>query len=419
MEYKNLPQTDIDVLRSLGEKKAEIAALDIQKKKAQLWTNLNDKKGTRPLLWMDEVPWHEVNYNDELTNQCQNDWARNLETKLLREIYQWKHMPCDMVIANYISCPMVIEDPQFGIIENVETVGTDPESNVVSRHFNVQITNPEDIEKITMPEVIHHSDQTEENYNCMKKIFDGIIPVRKEGISWLWYTPWDMLIRWWGVEQAMMDMVLRPEMVHAAVERMVDNYIHRIDQYERLGLLTLDNTNHRVGSGGYAYTSELASGEPDWPQAKTKQLWGCSNAQIFSEISPEMHWEFAVKHDLRWLEKWGMNYYGCCEPLDKKIDVLRNIPNLRKISMSPWIDVDNAAKQMGTDYVFSYKFNPAFMAESQWDSTRVEKELSDILERTKGCHVEVILKDISTVRYEPKRLWDYAAIAARLSEKYT
>ena len=45
-------------------------------------------------------------------------------------------------------------------------------------------------------------------------------------------------------------------------------------------------------------------------------MWGCSNAQIFSEVSPKMHWEFALEHDLRWLRRWGLNYYGCCEPLD-------------------------------------------------------------------------------------------------------
>jgi hypothetical protein len=418
MQFNKLSQNDIDTLRRLGEKKARIASLDIHKEKASLWKNLNDKNPARPLILLDEVPWHEMNVNNELTCLCENDWTKAIETKLRREIYQWEHMRGDMVVAGYIGCPKVIEDANFGIDEDVDTVGTDPESTVVSRHFNPQIVSPEDIEKITMPEIIHHSEKTDENFECMCRIFEDIIPVRKEGISWLWYTPWDHLIRWWGVEQAMMDMVLRPEMVHAAVERMVDNYICRIEQYEKLGLLTLDNTNHRVGSGGYAYTSELPAGAPDWPAATTDQLWGCSNAQIFSEISPDMHWEFAVKHDIRWLEKWGMNYYGCCEPLDKKLHVLRKIPNLRKISMSPWINIENAAKEMGTDFVFSYKFNPALMAETSWDPDHIEKELDMILEKTRGCYVEVILKDISTVRYEPRRLWDFAEIAGRLAEKH-
>ena len=418
MRYEKLSKNDIETLRRLGGRKAEIAALSVHKEKAALWTKLNDKKRTRPLLWINEIPWHEMNFNNELTCVCENEQAKEIETRLRMEIYQWEHMPCDMVVRSFVECPLVINDPVFGIDEDVDTVGTDPASTVVSRHFHPQIINPEDIGKIKLPTIKHDSAATEENFNCMQRIFEGIISVRKMGLNTMWFTPWDYLIRWWGVEQAMMDMVLRPDMVHAAVERMVDNYIHRINQYEKLGLLTLDNTNHRIGSGGYAYTSELPAESPDGTPAATKQLWGCSNAQIFSEISPEMHWEFAVKHDLRWLEKWGMNYYGCCEPLDKKMNVLRKIPKLRKISMSPWINIDNAVKEVGTDYVFSYKFNPAFMAETEWDTKRVEKELEMVLEKTKGCFVELILKDISTVRYQPQRLWDYSKIAARLVEKY-
>ena len=415
MKYEQLNQSDIDTLRRLGEHKAKIAALPIHKEKAKLWTMLNDKKKIRPLFWIDEVPWHEVG----LKNICQDPWAKEIENLLRREIYQWENMPCDMIVNDIINCPMVIDDPLFGIDEDVDIVKTDLESDVVSRHFNPQIVTPEDIEKIKLPEITHNEAATEENFECMKRIFQGGLSVRKAGVSMLWFTPWDNLIRWWGVEQAMLDMVLRPDMVHNAVERMVDNYIYRIDQYEKLGLLTLNNTNHRIGSGGYGYTSDLPSGEPDWLPTTTDKLWGCSNAQIFSEISPEMHWEFAVKHDLRWLKKWGLTYYGCCEPLDKKMDVLRKIPNLRKVSMSPWINIDNAVKEVGTDYVFSYKFNPAFLAETDWDTARVEKELELILDKTKGCLVEVILKDISTTRYQPQRLADYAKITSRLAEKYT
>jgi hypothetical protein len=35
-----------------------------------------------------------------------------------------------------------------------------------------------------------------------------------------------------------------------------------------------------------------------------------------------------------------------------------------------------------------------------------------VIERVEGkCHVEFIMKDISTVRYEPQRLWEWARIA--------
>ncbi|MEM0171496.1 MAG: hypothetical protein QXN53_03790 [Thermoproteota archaeon] len=73
------------------------------------------------------------------------------------------------------------------------------------------------------------------------------------------------------------------------------------------------------------------------------RLWGVGATHVFSAVSPAMHEEFALKHEKRWYEKWGLNYYGCCEPLHHKVEVLRrNIPRLRRISMSPFIDFDKA-----------------------------------------------------------------------------
>ena len=141
-------------------------------------------------------------------------------------------------------------------------------------------------------------------------------------------------------------------------------------------------------------------------------MWGCSNAQIFSEVSPEMHWEFALKHDMRWLERFGLTYYGCCEQLDKKIDILRRIPNLRKISVSPWCDIDRTIDEIGADYIISHKPNPAILAESQWRPEKARADIRQVLEKARSkCHIELIMKDISTVRYEPQRLWEWAAIA--------
>ena len=95
------------------------------------------------------------------------------------------------------------------------------------------------------------------------------------------------------------------------------------------------------------FTRELPGAPFDPAHVRPHNMWGCSNAQIFSEVSPEMHWEFAVRHDLRWLTRWGLTYYGCCEPLDRKIDILRQIPNLRKISVSPWCNTPRVIAKIG------------------------------------------------------------------------
>jgi hypothetical protein len=417
-EEIKLSARDVDVLRRLAGELAEIAALPVHREKARLWQKLNDLESARPMVWINEIPWHEMDVDGELTLVTEHPWARDQERELRRTLYQWRHLPGDMLVSPWLACPLAIHSTDFGIIETVDIVRTDAASDVVSRRFKIQIRDFADLEKIRMPLVTHNQAATHFRHEAMCRVYDGILPVRKMGQTHIWYTPWDYLVRWWGVREAMIDLVDRPELVHAGVQRMVDAWMTELDQFEALNVLSLDCDNTRIGSGGYGYTKQLPGGEFDPAHVRSRNMWGCSNAQIFSEVSPHMHWEFALQHDLRWLSRWGLTYYGCCEPLDRKLDLLRRIPNLRKISVSPWCNTATAVAKIGRDYVMSRKPNPAILAEDKWHPARARQDLCEFLDAARGCHVELIMKDVSTVRYQPQRLWEWARIAAEVVEGY-
>ena len=414
-----LPQKDIDVLRRLADELAAIAALPVHRGTARLWTKLNDLQSERPMVWINEICWNEMDVDGELTLQTEHSWAQDQERGLRQTIYQWRHLPGDMIVNDYLACPLAIESSGFGISEDVDVIKTDNSNAVVSRHFHKQICEIEDLDKIKMPIVTHNVAETEARFHLMESVYEGIMPVKKVGQSHVWFTPWDFLIRWWGIEDAMTDMYDRPGLVHAAVDRMVDAWMVEMDQFEVQGLLALDNNNTRVGSGGYGYVSSLPGKNYQRDHVKPNNMWGCSNAQIFSEVSPEMHWEFAIQHDLRWLKRWGLNYYGCCEPLDGKAEILKRIPNLRKISISPWCRTERAISEFGDKYVLSRKPSPAILAEENWHPDRARADLVQFMESTGGtCHVELIMKDISTVRYKPQRLWEWVSIAMEVAEQF-
>jgi hypothetical protein len=414
----NLTDHEKTVLRKLGSEVARIAASPVHREKARLWTALNDMKSVRPMVWINEIPWHEMNVNDELTLQTTNPWARELEQKLRRTIYQWHHMPADMIVSDYLECPLAIHSTDFGIVEDVEIARTDEKSDIYSRRFNIQIKEPEDIDKIKMPRVTHHEKTTAVVYATMVELFKDIMPVKKVGQTHIWFTPWDYLIRWWGVQEMMLDLVMRPDMVNAAVQRMADAWMVELDQFIRLNVLSLDNNNTRIGSGGYGYVSDLPGKNYEPEKVRPRNMWGCSNAQIFSQISNEMHWEFALKHELRWLGKWGLTYYGCCEPLDNKLANMNKIPNLRKISVSPWANLDNIVRDAAHRYVLSVKPSPAIFAGDNWDAEHARSVLETVMNKTRGaCHLELIMKDISTVGYHPERLWAWEKIAMEVVEK--
>ena len=163
-------------------------------------------------------------------------------------------------------------------------------------------------------------------------------------------------------------------------------------------------------------TVELPAAGFDADKPRTRDLWTCGMAQIFSSVSPAMHKEFWLDYAVPWFERFGLGYYGCCEPLHHKVELIRAVPNVRKISMSPFADIEAGAEAIGGDYVFSRKPNPALLAVDTWDVEAVEHELRGTLEACErhGCPLELILKDISTVRYEPQRLWEWSEIASQL-----
>ena len=86
--------------------------------------------------------------------------------------------------------------------------------------------------------------------------------------------------------------------------------------------------------------------------------------------------------------------------------------------MSPWNNFDTIISEISGDYVFSLKPSPAIFVENEWKSEKARAYLKGILDKARGtCHVEVIMKDISTVMYKPQRLWDWARIAMEVVQE--
>jgi len=407
-------EKDRIVLRRLAEQQAQIAALPVHQSTIQGWKKLNGLAKVRPMLWINEIPWPEMDVNAELTLQCEDEFCRQVEKELRQTIYQWNHMRGDMVVEGKFYSPLVIQNTGFGIDDQAEMLRIDERSLTVSRHYHGQIQSEADIEKIKMPQVTLDSEASEANYQRLVDVFGDLLKIEKRGAPGFWFSPWDKLIRWWGVQEAFRDLVDRPELVHHVMDHLLNAYMQQLDQYEQLGLLSLNNNNVRIGSGGLGYVDELPQPDFDPNHMRTIDLWGCATAQILGSVSPRMHDEFAVQYELRWLRRFGLNYYGCCEPLHRRLAMVEQVPNLRKISMSPWINVEEAVKNVGDRYVFSYKPNPAILAEDVWNPERARREMSELLQKAQGCVIEIIIKDISTVRYQPQRLWEWAHIVMEL-----
>jgi hypothetical protein len=407
-----IEKKDKEILRELAKEKKEIGTLSIQGERFKLWNKLNKLQEVKPLVWITEVPWNEFrNEVEDLKLKCTDEFARGVEWTLRSELYQWKHFPGDMIVEDIVYSPLIIKTGNYGLEPDKRTMADGKDAL-----YMPLIKSEEDADKIKTPSMVFDQEQPEKYYQTFCEIFDGIMEVKKRGIVHQWHAPWDMAVTWYGVGQLYTDMMDRPELVHRTIKNVMKAISELLDKQIELGLLDVGNGNYRVGSGGPGICDELPSENRDGHKVQPEEIWGCSNAQIFSEVSPAMHEEFALQYDRPFLERFGLSYYGCCEPLHKKIGILRSIKNLRKISMSTWINIDEASQAMAKDYVFSFKPNPAHLAFDTFDEQLVRNYLTDLVKRTRNNIVEVILKDITTVRGDPSRLEKWAKIAKEVVE---
>jgi len=402
---------DRTILRDLAARVAEIAALPAQQETVRLWKALNGLKPVRPMVMIDQIPWHEMDVGGELSLQTTDDFCRPLETDLRRTLYAWKRMPVDRLVEPVVKIPKVIRGADFGIKIIEQKAVTDANNDVISHRYIDQLQTEDDLQKIRDPQVALDAQATARAEERALEIFDGILDVRMQGLFPM-FALWDLIVTWHSPENVLLDLACRPEFVHRLMSRFTAANLSLLDQLETQGLLGgAQPAIHCTG----AFSHELPASGYDPASPRAKDLWTCGMAQIFSSVSPSMHQEFELAYAEEWHSRFGLVYYGCCEPLHKKLDIVRRIPNLRKISMSAWVVQEEGAQEIGPDFVFSRKPNPAFLAGDAWSPERVEQDLRDTLEccARHGCPLELILKDISTVRYQPQRLWEWADIAMR------
>ena len=417
----SLPAKDKHVIRELAKKVVEIAGEPVQSQKREMWMRLNRLERVRPLIHVQAIAaniWEELIPNDRL--ETTDSFARQNELELRKTLYCWDNFRDDRVVDNVMACPIAIRGDihaaGFGIQKDIEK----PQEPSGAHAFRPVIVEEEDIDKIqTEPELSVDWEETERRYERLCDLYDGALRVEKRGPDFFWFGPMDQFIQWRGIEQMFVDLIDRPQWIHAALDRITTGYLNNIEQLERLNVLSAGNGNTRLGSGGYGWTDALPQPDFDGEHVRLKDLWARAATQIFTDgVSPDMHDEFAIQYEKRLLERFGLSCYGCCEPLDRKMHIIRKIGTLRRVSMSPWVDIERASEAVGRDYVYTHKPNPSIVSMHGWSPDLAREQLREAFEKTRDNVLEVNLQDLHTVHHEPHRLTEWTEIALQLAEEY-
>jgi hypothetical protein len=403
--------TDTRIIRDLSARIAEIAALPVQQKRLEEWKAINSLQPTRPMFMIDQICWLQMNVNDELTLRCEDEFARNLEDGLRKTLYRWNHIRDDRVFEPVVRVPKVIHGGGYNLKVSQTVLTTDERDSVKSHHYNDLLGTEEDLEKLDMTEAVYDPDATEERLARTTALVGDTLVVKPVGRS-LSLALWDRIPEFRGVEKVLYDIIDRPDFIRKTIEKFVFLSTRLVDQLEQQGLLEpAQSTTHCAGG----WTDELPAPGFDPAKPKAKDCWVMGMAQMFSTVSPAMHDEFEIRPLLPLYNRFGLVNYGCCEPLDRKIEIVKQLETVRKVSVSPWANEERSAEQLESDYIYLRKPNPAMIA-VPIDEELVRNHIRTTLDTCEKYHAipEFALKDISTVNNDPRNLWRWCEIAREL-----
>jgi hypothetical protein len=403
------------ILRELAKQVAGLAALDVNRERIARARAMHALKPGRPLVWIDEIPWHEMDIGGALSLRCQSKEAQDMETQFRRILYRWKYIQADMVVEDTFYVVKAFTDSGNGIKIKEETLATNAANNIVSHHYEDQLDTEEKVDALKIPVIEARPDVDKKNLEAAGDVLDGILPVKPRGHG-IYYAPWDEIAMLRGVENCLVDMVSNPELIHKTIAKFTEIGLARYARMEAQGLLDFNIPALHCTP---PYCDELPAKDWDSGKARLKDVWFRGMAQLFSSASPEMQDEFDLQYMRKLMDQCGLSYYGCCEPLDRFIPYLKKVPNMRKIGVSPWANVRSSAEQIGGGYVFARKPNPANVA-GNFNREVVEAEITGTIEACmeNKCPYEFVLKDISTVGGNPRNLIEWVKTVKETIDRY-
>lgn len=404
---------DVAILRNLAQQVADIAADPIQDERRELWRAHNSFERTRPLIlcgW--EAAWPE---HPEAPAKCQDPFFQAYETQLKQRIFKYS-LRDDTIIEPWLSVRAAVVSPPNGIWGVGHTYTHSGVKGGAWKH-QPALKEMSDLEKMVVPKHEINEEATAANVQKLGDAVGDLLTVDVDR-SPLWSGWWadlsTALFYLRGLDQLMLDMSDNPGWLHELLKFMSDGILKSHDEAEAAGDWSLANHNNQA----MGYSRELADPAANTHGVKRTDLWAFFAAQEYALVGPRMHDEFLLQYQLPISEKFGLLAYGCCEDLTHKVDILRQCTNLRRFSVTPVADPARCAAQIGTDYVISWRPNPADMICCGFDPEHIRQVVREAMEGMRGCYVDVHLKDVQTVGGQPELLRDWVQIVRGVTDEY-
>ena len=329
--------------------------------------------------------------------RCAHPLAADMERQLTQIIAAYETFDDDKVVPGFFAVDYAISTDFLGLkwkrVNAAEGVGF---------HIEPVFETLEEGLPLIRPSVYAFEREKTGAYEKMTgDVLGDILPLVKKNPFNQWFmTPTQHVVEIMGMENMYCAMMNEPNEFQEFMRLVTEDLIRCLRWQEEEGLLLLNNGNDYMGSGSYCFSDELPAGGFAG-KVRSRDTWGHVNSQESIGISPDQFAEFIYPSCEKLAAEFGLVYYGCCEPVHAYWDKsLSRLPNLRKISISPWCDEAFMAERLaGEKIIYSRKPSPNYIGiKAEFDEeafTAYIKSTAALLNRR--VKAEFIFRDIYTL----------------------
>lgn len=405
-----ISQKDREILRSLAEKKRELAHSPRNEEILKQWQALAEGRRERPTVRLLFSNFVAEAVTPRL--RCEGETARGIEGELLKSMVGRELFDDDTPLS-----------PTFEIQQTVwiKLFGTSPKRRpdpvTGGYHIDPVIEDlEEEFDKFRGGSFGVNRENFAAQRELLEDLFGDLLPTRTVFYP-LTGAITNPIVHLMGMENYYLAMYDSPEALHRLMNLATELYEAYYDFLEKEKLLLPTCGISPLPQESFAFNSELPTDRAE----KTTDCWGFLESQETTAVSPETFGEFVFPYQDRLVKRFGLLSYGCCERVDAIWpDYLSKWENLRKLSVSPFNNEDQVGEYLRGSKVIYYSKPRADLVTHRgpMDEEALRKDFARICRAAEGCLFEVAQREVMTLRGDMERGRRYVEIAKECVEQY-
>lgn len=406
--------SDRERLRTLAAHQLEISNSPKNLERTELWKRHNAYKGERPVIHIEVGTFAQEVINPML--QCTDSYARTIEYQLIHNFVNLEYFDDDMVVPPYFQTGYDAYFDLFGHKINESIIKSD-DGTELGHHFDHIIGDlAEDFDKVCSKSKFGvNKESTMKKVEMLNDIFGDILPV-KLVCGCLYAVPTQKVVHMMGMENMLYSIYDYPDEFKQMMNGIADAYIDYFKYLESENVLLQNHSYESLAQGSLCFWDEPKK----QGNIKTTDLWGFMDSQETVGMSPEMFREFIFPCYKRIAELFGRMSYGCCEPVSAFWDNIKTLPNLKKVSISPWCDEEYMAENLrGSGIIYHRKPSPNFLGVgTTLDEDAFRAHIEKTVKTARGCKLEIAQRDVYTINRDINKVRRYVEIIRETIDNY-